>query len=78
MVTFFRTIAVLVEVAILMALIYSLFSAVILTALDFGLEEKYKRFIGLVMTIIGGLALIFFFGHLITFYPRIKPLITMI
>ena len=69
--TSFRIVDLLVEVVILMGIIYALFFAVILASLDFGLDQKYKRFIGQVMTIIGGLALIFFLGHLIAFYPRI-------
>ena len=69
--TSFRIVDLLVEVVILMAVIYALFSAVIWASLDLGLDQKYKKFIDQVMTIIGGLALIFFLGHLITFYPRI-------
>jgi hypothetical protein len=66
-----RVFAVVAEVVILMALVYSLFSVVLLAAVDLGVDQKYKRYLGLVMTIIGGLALIFFFAHLIAFYPRI-------
>ena len=69
--TAFRLVAVFAEVVILMAVIYALFSAVMLASLDFGLDQKYKKYIGRVMTIVGGLALIFFIGHLITFYPRL-------
>ncbi len=67
----FRIFALIVEVGILMALVYSLFSAVLLAAIDLGVDQKYKRYLGRVMTIVGALALIFFFGHLIAFYPRI-------
>ncbi len=67
----FRIFAIIVEVFFLMAMVYSLFSAVLLAVVDLGVDQKYKRYLGLVMTIIGGLALIFFFGHLIAFYPRI-------
>jgi len=67
----FRIFAVIAEVAVLMALVYSLFSAVLLAAVDLGVDQKYKKYLGRVMTIIGGLALIFFFAHLIAFYPRI-------
>ena len=67
----FRVVAFFAEVVVLMAVIYALFSAVLLASVDFGLEQKNRTFIGLVLTIIGGLALIFFFGHLIAFYPRI-------
>ena len=67
----FRIIAVVVEVAILMVLVYALFSSVLSAVIDLGVDQKYKRYLSLVMTIIGGLALFFFFAHLITFYPRI-------
>jgi hypothetical protein len=67
----FRPIAIAVEVIILMGVIYSLFLGVKLTALDFGLEEKYKSFICWVFMIMGCLALVFFVAHLVTFYPRL-------
>jgi hypothetical protein len=54
-----------------MGVIYSLFLGVKLSALDFGLEEKYQRFIDWVFMIMGCLALVFFVAHLITFYPRL-------
>ena len=66
----FRPVAIAVEVIILMGVIYSLFLGVKLTAFDFGLEEKYKRFICWVFVIMGCLALVFFIAHLVTFYPR--------
>jgi len=69
--SFFRPIAIIVEVVILMAVIYSLFLGVKYSTLDFGLEEKYKSFICWVFMIMGCLALVFFIAHLITFYPRL-------
>jgi succinate dehydrogenase/fumarate reductase cytochrome b subunit len=66
-----RPIAIIVEVVVLMAVIYSLFLGVKYSALDFGLEEKYKRFICWVFMIMGCLALVFFVAHLFTFYPRL-------
>ena len=65
-----RPVAIAVEVIILMGVIYSLFLGVKLSALDFGLEEKYQKFINWVFVIMGCLALVFFVAHLITFYPR--------
>jgi hypothetical protein len=70
---FFRSVAIVVEVILLMAVIYSLFLGVKLSALDLGLEEKYKTFIDRVLMIMGCLALIFFVAHLVTFYPRLLP-----
>ena len=71
MASILRPIAIIVEVVILMAVIYSLFLGVKYSALDFGLEEKYKSFICWVFMIMGCLALVFFIAHLITFYPRL-------
>lgn len=69
-----RPLAIAVEIIILMGVIYSLFLAVKLSALDFGLEEKYQKFIDWVFMIMGCLALVFFVAHLITFYPRLLTL----
>jgi hypothetical protein len=68
----FRPVAIAVEVIILMGVICSLFLGVKLSALDFGLEEKYQKFIDRVLMIMGCLALVFFVAHLVTFYPRVS------
>ena len=68
----FRPVAIAVEVIILMGVISSLFLGMKLSALDFGLEEKYQEFIDWVFMIMGCLALVFFIAHLITFYPRLS------
>ncbi len=68
----FRPVAIIIEVAILMGVIYSLFLGIKFTALDLGLGEKYKRFICWVFMIMGSLALVFFIAHLMTFYPRLS------
>jgi len=65
-----RPVVIIVEIIVLMGVIWSLFLGVKLSAFDFGLEEKYKRFIYWVFMIMGCLALVFFIAHLITFYPR--------
>jgi len=70
--TSFRSIAIVVEVIILMAVIYSLFAGLKFAAIDFGLDQKYKTFIERVLMIIGCLALVFFVAHLIAFYPRLS------
>jgi hypothetical protein len=67
-----RPIAIIVEVIILMGVIYSLFLGVKFTASDFGLGEKYKRFICWVFMIMGCMALVFFVAHLFAFYPRLS------
>jgi Na+/phosphate symporter len=68
----FRPVAIAVEVIILMGVISSLFLGMKLSALDFGLEEKYQEFIDWVFMIIGCLAFVFFIAHLVTFYPRLS------
>lgn len=68
----FRPLAIAVEVIILMGVISSLFLGVKLSALDFGLEEKYQEFIDWVFMIMGCLAFVFFIAHLVTFYPRLS------
>ncbi len=67
-----RPVAIIIEVIILMGVIFSLFLGVKLSALDFGVEEKYQRFINWVFMIMGCLALVFFVAHLFSFYPRIS------
>lgn len=70
--TFLRPMAIIVEIAILMAVIYSLFAEVNFTLFDLGLDQKYQKFIKLVLMIMGCLALVFFVAHLFAFYPRIS------
>jgi len=70
--TYLRSIAIFVEIAILMAVIYSLFAGVEFTLVDLGLNRRYEKFIRLVLTIVGCLALVFFIAHLIAFYPRLS------
>ena len=65
-----RAVVILVEIIVLMGVIGSLLLGVKLTALDFGVEEKYKRFLYWVFMVMGCLALVFFIAHLVTFYPR--------
>ena len=70
--SFLRPTVMIVEIIVLMGVIWSLFLGVKLSALDFGLEEKYQNFIDWVFMIIGCLALVFFVAHLVTFYPRLS------
>jgi len=69
--TLFRPIAILVELAILMGIIYSLFAGVKLAISDLGMKKKYHPFVKWVLLIMGCLVLAFFAAHLITFYPRV-------
>ncbi len=70
--TYLRPIAIFVEIAILMAVIYALLAGVEFTLFDLGLNRRYQKFIRLVLTIIGCLAMVFFIAHLIAFYPRLS------
>jgi len=70
MTSLLRPVALIVEIIVLMGVIGSLFIGVKLTAFDFGVEEKYKKFLCWVFMIMGCLALVFFIAHLVTFYPR--------
>ena len=72
MANFLRPVLIIVEIIVLMGVIWSLFLGVKLTAFDFGVEEKYKKFLCWVFMIIGCLALVFFIAHLVTFYPRLS------
>ena len=67
-----RPVVIIVEIIVLMGVIGSLFLGVKLSAFDFGLEEKYKRFVCWVFMIMGCLALVFFIAHLFAFYPRLS------
>ena len=74
MATYLRPIAIVIEVAILMAVICSLLAGVEFTLFDLGLNWRYQKFITLVLTVIGCLALVFFVAHLIAFYPRLSAI----
>ena len=69
---YLRAIEIFVEIVILMAVIYSLLAGLYFAALDLGLNQKYQKFIRLVLMIMGGFALVFFVAHLLAFYPRIS------
>ena len=68
---FLRVIAILVEVLILAALIYTLLRALQLTVFELGLESKYKKIVVIALVLAGSLAIVFFIAHLISFYPSI-------
>jgi hypothetical protein len=69
--TYLRPMAIFLELVILMAVFYSLFAGVKFAIFDFGLDQKYCKFIKFTLLIMGCLALVFFVAHLIAFYPRI-------
>jgi hypothetical protein len=72
--TSLRPITMILELIILIAVIYSIFAGVNFAIFDFGLDQKYQKFIKWGLMVMGCLALFFFMAHLITFYPRISPM----
>ncbi len=67
-----RAIAIFIEVAILAAIIYALVTGARLIIFDLGLGPKYKKFITVVLVMVGGLVVVFFIAHLTFLYPTIQ------
>ena len=68
-----RTIAIVIEVLILMGVIYCFFLAARLTILDVGFQSKYDRFVRWALGIVGAVISAFFVAHLTLFYPKLLP-----
>ena len=68
---FLRTIAIFIEVVLLVAIAYSVLSGVRLTAFDLGIKPKYNKVVTMALLIAGIIVVIFFIAHLTTFYPTI-------
>jgi hypothetical protein len=66
-----RAIAIAIEVVILAAIMFSLLWAIRLTLLDLGLGTRYKGIITMLLVAVGMVSVIFFIGHLTSFYPTI-------
>jgi len=64
-----RAVAIFIEVVILAAVIYCLFSGMRLTLFDLGLGPKYRRMVAVFMLMVGCLVVVFFIAHLTLFYP---------
>jgi hypothetical protein len=64
-----RTIAIIIEVIILAAVIYAMFNGARLTVFSLGVGAKYGRAIAMVLMAVGLILVIFFIAHLSTFYP---------
>ena len=69
---FIRTIAVIIEVAILAAIMYSILRGIGLAAFDLGLGSKYKRIIAMLLILVGGVSVVFFTAHLTSLYPAVQ------
>jgi len=66
-----RVIAIVIEVVILTAIIYSLLAGVWLAIFDLGIGVKYKKVITMTVVVVGCILVIFFIAHLTSFYPAI-------
>ena len=66
-----RTIAIIIEVVILAAIIYVLLNGIKLILFDLGLRSTYMKFIAAAFILIGGVAVVFFIAHLTMLYPVI-------
>ena len=66
-----RTIAIVIEVAILATITYSILNGVRLSAFDLGIKPKYNRAITMMFIVVGVIILTFFIAHLTTFYPAV-------
>ena len=69
--TFLRVIAVLIEVAILGVVFYSIIAGIRLILFDLGIKQQHNKIVTLFLTAVGSLFLVFLFSHLFTFYPEI-------
>lgn len=66
-----RSIAVAIEVLILMAMFYFVLSGARLILFDFGIKQKYSKIITMAFVAIGCVLAVFLISHLTTFYPPI-------
>ena len=64
-----RTIAIIIEVVILVAITYSVLNGVRLAALNLGIKPKYNKAIIMALLTVGAIVVVFFIAHLTTFYP---------
>jgi hypothetical protein len=68
---FLRVIAVLIEVALLGVVFYSIIAGVRLILFDLGIKQQHNKIVTLFLAAAGSLFLVFLFSHLFTFYPEI-------
>ncbi|MBI4267722.1 MAG: hypothetical protein HY662_02945 [Chloroflexi bacterium] len=66
-----RTIAILVELFILVLIFGSFLVGIWLIIFDLGVETKYKKFVTIMLVTVGAIVVVFLVSHLITFYPTI-------
>lgn len=66
-----RSIAILIEVIILMAMFYFILSGVRLMLFDLGITQKYSKIISVVLIAVGCVIAVFLISHLTAFYPPV-------
>ncbi len=66
---FLRTVAIIVELIFLTAMVTCLLGGLWLAGFDLGIKAKYRRAILMTLVAMGGLGVTFFVVHLISFYP---------
>lgn len=66
-----RSIAIIIELVILIALFYYILNGVRLIIFDFGLRQKYSRIVGVLLMAVGCIIVVFLISHLTAFYPAI-------
>ena len=66
-----RSIAVVIEILILMAMFYYILNGVRLILFDFGIKQKYSNIITMAFIAIGCIITVFLISHLTTFYPPV-------
>ncbi len=66
-----RTIAIIIEIGLLSAIIGTIIVGFRLAVFDLGLGQRYSKIITMVMIMAGGLIIVFFIAHLASFYPAI-------
>jgi len=67
----FRTIAIIMEVVLLVVITYSVLNGVRLTAFDLGIGPKYSKAIAMMLLAVGFIIVVFFIAHLTAFYPAL-------
>ena len=69
---FLRTIAIIIEVLLLVVIAYAILNGFRLTAFDLGIKSKYSKIVAMAFIVVGCVVLVFFIAHLTAWYPAIK------
>lgn len=69
---FLRSIAIVIEVGLLVAITYAVLKGVRLTIFDLGVGPKYNKALTMAFVVIGVILSVFFIAHLTTFYPTVR------